>query len=789
MGLGPQALVGVCVARSPSLIVALLAILKAGAAYVPVAPTTPAPRVAELFSGVAVIITDRSSETLVAAVDAPKIPVDDPRLVNLPTGNLTAACPDDHLAYVMFTSGSTGAPRGVCVPHRAVVRLVRATDYARLAPDEVFLQLAPVDFDASTFEIWGALLNGAALVLAPARRLSVAEIGALIVRYRVTTLWLTSGLFELFIEVGLDQLRSVRQLLTGGDIMSVPHAERFLRHSPGCRLINCYGPTENTTFTATHVVDKIEAGCAIPIGRPIAHGQVYVLDGRLQPVPIGVVGEGYVSGRGLARGYLNDEQATHDRFIGSPFAEGSVLYKTGDRLRRRADGMLEFIGRTDDQVKIRGFRVEPGEVERLLQECPGVNRAAVRPEKRSAGDPYLVAYIVPQKPDPDLLVKLRSLLRARVPAYMVPAEFQCVEELPLTANGKLDRGALSPATRNAVSASVQPRDPLEQSLATLFADSLGVSVGIHDDFFDAGGDSLSAMALGARIERTTGRGFPLATLFDKPTVAELAEDLRERSAAPPSFDPLVVPIKEGQTARPLFLVAGGHGGKAELMICARLVSRLQSDSAVFGLLAPATAVTVEAIAAAHVDSIRRVQPRGPYRIGGECVGGVVAYEIAQQLHTAGETIALLLLLDTWRPTTAGVVHHWLVGQPLARLKGGLSFLAGLRRRESRSESWWREFRRRSLAPAQARHYMRACMRYRPVAFGGRVTILASEDNLQRGLSHGWTTLAADGVAIHRAPGDHQSYSRAHARESAELLRICLEEHVEGRSEREHTGRS
>jgi aspartate racemase len=788
MELGPEALVGVCLDRSPSLIVAQLAILKAGAAYVPVAPSTPAPRIARLLQDVAAVVTAAASDALVSGLGVPRICIDDPRVHDERDDNLQGDWSSHGLAYVMFTSGSTGTPRGVCIPHRAVVHLVRGTDYARLTPDDVFLQLAPIAFDASTFEIWGALLNGARLVVAPAHRLSVTEIGALIARHRVTTLWLTSGLFELFVDGGLEQLASVRQLLTGGDVMSVPHAERFLRQMNGCRLINCYGPTENTTFTTTHLVEHVERGCSIPIGRPIAHTQVYLLDAHLQPVPIGVAGEAYVSGEGLARGYLNDHEATRARFIASPFTEGEVLYKTGDRARRRADGTLEFIGRADDQIKIRGFRVEPAEVEGMLRECRGVSRVAVRAE-RAAGNRRLIAYVVPREPDDELGARLRRFLRARLPDYMVPADFVLLPELPITDTGKRDRGALPTAGKPAI-APVPPRDALEQTLATLFEKRLGVeAVGIHDNFFDAGGDSLSAIAIGAEIERETGKALPLVTLFEKPTIAELAEEIRDRSTTPVALGRYVVPIKEGRAGRPLFLVAGGHGGKAEITICAKLVSRLSPAEKVFGLLAPAGRQAVEEIAAEHVASIRRLQPHGPYRIGGECIGGVVAYEIAQQLRVRGEEIDLLLLLDTWCPTTVGVIHHNFIGQPLARLKAGVSFLAGLPRRARHSEPWLSEIWRRSIAPPDARRHIRACMRYRPAGYPGRVTILASEGNLRRGLSNGWKALAAGGLVVHRAPGDHESYSRKYVQQTAEQLRICLEAHLEREVEHEFTDRS
>jgi amino acid adenylation domain-containing protein len=778
MRLGAEALVGICLERSPSLIVAQLAILKAGCVYVPLDATTPMERTAEMLKKVAVVVTDEPRRASLAGL-ATQVLVGDPRLQLERQDDLEEHVAAERLAYVMFTSGTTGRSRGVCVTHRGIVRLVRGATYASLTPDEVFLQLAPVSFDASTFEIWGALLNGGKLALAPSRPLAIGEIGALIRRHGVTTLWLTSGLFELFVDSALDQLAPVRQMLTGGDVVSAPHAERFLRRMKSCRLINCYGPTENTTFTCTHAIERVEPGRSIPIGRPIADTKVYVLDGRLEPVPLGVAGEAYVGGDGLARGYLDDEVATRERFLVNPFVSGDRLYRTGDRVRRRADGNLEFLGRTDDQIKLRGFRVEPAEVERAVRQYPGISGAAVLADDRVPGDKRLVAYVVAPEHDDELPARLRGFLRASLPDHMVPSTFVVVERLPLTDNGKLDRRALPTTERNPTSAAVPPRDELERKLVALFAKALDVpAVGIHDSFFDAGGDSLSAMRLAVEIERETGTEFPLAMLFDKSTVAQLATELRQRSAAGASHGSSLVSIKEGSSASPLFLMAGGHGGRSELNIYAKLMGRLAADETVYGLTAPAQSRTVEEIAAGCIANLRRRQPRGPYRIGGECVGGVVAYEIAQQLSASGEAIALLLLIDSWCPTAVGVLHHHLLGQPLTLLKLGLSFLAELPRRNPAAEPWLAELRRRAIVSPEARRYMRACMRYRPRGYPGRLTLLASDANLRRGIVRAWQRLAAGGVTIRRAPGNHETYARKHAEQTAEQLRICLEERAD-----------
>jgi aspartate racemase len=772
LSLPKEALVAVCLERSPALVMAQLAIAKAGLAYVPIDVHLPHARAEALLSKVAAIVTDAGHAP---SAPLPRLFVNDAALERERDDDLGLSADADQLAYVMFTSGSTGSPRGVCVPHRGVVRLVRDNDYARFGPDEAFLQLAPASFDAATFEIWGALLNGGRLVLAPARPLSIAELVEVIRRREVTTLWLTSGLFEAFVDASPREMPSLRQLLTGGDALSVAHAERFLRQMPRCRLINGYGPTENTTFTCAHAVERVQLGRSIPIGRPIANTSLYVLDERMQLVPNGVIGEAYVGGDGLARGYLDDEEATRERFVPDPFHAGQRLYRTGDRVRRRADGVLEFMGRIDGQVKIRGFRVEPAELERVVRQCPAVSAAAVVVEGSAAGDKRLVAYVVPRMRSGDVTSEVRACARARLPSYMLPSRVVVVERLPLTANGKIDRRVLPQLAPAAEASPKSSHDALEATLLALFSQALdGRTVAADESFFDAGGDSLAAVRLTITIERETGVELPLATLFARPTVAELASELRRRQPISERPRPLVI-VKRGGSARPLFLVAGGRGGQEELGIYGKLFSRLAVDDAVFGLTAPAHSESVEQIAATHVAALRALQPHGPYRIGGECVGGVVAFEMARQLDAAGEATSLLLLIDSWCPTNAGVLHHNLLGHPRDLLKLGLSFLVELRHGGRGAEPWWHELRRRALPSPAAKEYIRACMRHRPRSFAGsHVTLLASEVNLRRGIADGWRRIAAAGLTIHRAPGDHQTYARQHADATAEQLRICVE---------------
>ncbi|MFN2136763.1 MAG: non-ribosomal peptide synthetase, partial [Candidatus Promineifilaceae bacterium] len=541
-GVKPGEIVGLACERSPELIIAMLAILKAGAAYLPLDKEHPHERLNRMLEEAQCryIVTHKELHLPVSAAT---------RLFNLDNAEVSGAIERQsnenvqrpasssslQLAYVMFTSGSSGQPKGVMVPHRAVVRLVKNASFAVLDSAQRFLQFAPVSFDASTFEIWGPLLNGGQLFIYPPESASLSRLARYVRENRITTLWLTAGLFQQMVEHEPDCLAGIDHVLTGGDVVSAQHARQLMQAGGRCRLSNAYGPTENTTFTTCFTMTTAAGiGDTLPIGRPISNTTVYLLDANLQPVPIGLPGELYTGGDGVALGYLNRPELTQEAFIPDPFSgrEGDHLYRTGDLARYTADGNIEFLGRMDDQVKIRGFRVEPGEIEHVLLQHPVVREAAVLAHEEEPGDKRLTAYLVLEDHYSSAVVdELHSLCSKKLPAYMVPAAFAVVEKMPLTINGKIDRAALL-ALDTAVYPErpmyVSPRTPEEAAVAAIWQELLRIDpVGVFDNFFELGGHSLLATQVVARISRIYQVELTLHLLFEKPTVAAIAAEVLE----------------------------------------------------------------------------------------------------------------------------------------------------------------------------------------------------------------------------------------------------------------------
>lgn len=668
VGISREVPVGILMERSPLAVMAMLAVAKAGGLFLPLNPDEPIDRLSQLLDEAqpaAILLQDHLAERLpsgmwqVLAVDAQEF-----LLAGESADNPPPQADADSLLYVMHTSGSTGVPKGVAVTHRAVQRLVAEPNFVAISSADRVLQLAPLSFDASVLEIWLPLLHGARLSIAPAGTLSLAELGAAVRASGVTIAWFTAGLFHQLIDHRLADFAGLRQVLAGGDALSVAHVRRLAAAYPALRIINGYGPTENTVFTCCHTVGVAEElGVSVPIGRPVNGTSVGILDRQGEPVPVGVPGELVTGGAGLARGYFRQPAATAARFVPDPVFPGSGAraYRTGDLARWRPDGTIEFLGRLDQQVKLRGFRVELGEIEAALRQHPSV-RDVVAHVRGVDADKQLVAYFTTDAGELSA-AGLRGFLAGRLPPYMVPAAYVRLGELPLGRNGKVNRRALpeQDPLAGARSGGLGPRTPLEARLVRIWQDVLGVpAVGIRDQFFELGGHSLLATRLLAEVEDSLGARVPLNSLFEHGTIEAMAATIESGGSAAES-SPLVALKPEG-TRAPFFCV---HPGGGSVLSYFELAGQFAADRPFYGLQAPgldgATPPlrSVEALAAAYLAAIRSRFPTGPYHLGGHSFGASVAFEMARQLEGAGgASRGALLLLDHLAPDRArAMIDH------------------------------------------------------------------------------------------------------------------------------------
>jgi aspartate racemase len=815
---GAEVPVAVCLERSVELIVSLLAVMKSGGAYVPLDPTYPTERLTFMLedSRAPVLITQKS--LLGSLPQRPGSIVlldgDKAKISNESDAPPQSSVTPDNIAYIIYTSGSTGRPKGVEVTHKTVVHLFAATrDKLGFQEQETWTTVHSSAFDFSVWEIWGALLQGGRLVVVPREVIqSPPALLDLLRREQVSILSATPSALRQLLEARQQsgparENWAVRQIICGGDALDQELALELLRL--GIPVWNFYGPTESTVWTTLAEIEPGTAGDELTsIGRPIAGLQAYLLSDQLQPVPIGVPGELYIAGDGLARGYSRRPALTAERFLANPFSRlpGARMYRTGDLCRFRRNGKIEFLGRLDTQVKLRGFRIELGEIEAVLSEHPDVRQAVVIIREDRKDDKRLVAYLVPAGSQLPAVSELREHAQRALPDYMVPAVFVSLPTLPLTPNRKVDRSALPPPPESRLDLTqnyIAPRDNTEEQLTRLWETVLGVkSVGIRDNFFELGGHSLLAARLFAQIENRFARNLPLATLFQAPTIEQLAAVLTETESTH-SWASLV-PIQPNGSKPPLFCI---HACGPHVFIYRPLVRHLNGNQPVYGLQAqgidgqrePFTRIAD--MAAHYIKEIREFQPHGPYYLLGDTLAGLFALEMAQQLVEQGEEVGLLAMIDTFCPLRPSLGRRFACHLIHLRELGiGNYVLAGARAVRNRlarkitkdvanpyAQTTEVEAARQAsdtddpLVKTEWAIYKAAYLNYSPPTkvFPGRIVYFLAEDapyaSRYEDNRRTWKRLAGRGLEVFPVPGRHDTVKEEpHVAKLAEKLTACLE---------------
>jgi len=807
LGVGPNMLVALSIARSVEMVVGLLGILKAGSAYVPIDPSYPHDRRAFMLKDAEATVL-LTQEQLLSGLPALALKVvcvdrDSKAIAQEPdTAPAHSAGPED-LAYMIYTSGSTGKPKGVQIEHRSLINfLCSMRREPGLAADDVVLAVTTLSFDIAGLELCLPLITGAKIVLA-SREVAVDGAALLreIERHRITVLQATPSTWRLMLAAGWKGSPRLKALC-GGEALPVDLAAEIL---PRCsELWNLYGPTEATVWSTCA---RITVADQVHIGRPIANTEIYILDASGRPLPVGLVGELLIGGDGLARGYRNDPELTAEKFSAHPFRRGERIYRTGDLARWRPDGSIDCLGRRDFQVKIRGYRIELGEIEAELGLHPQVAFNVVAAREDAPGDKRLVAYVVArrhgEKPE---MAALREHLRRKLPDYVVPSVFVVLDSFPLTPNGKIDRRALPQPNGTHIAVAnkfLPPRDSVERMLAHLWSKVLRMKrIGLNDNFFELGGHSLLAVRIMFEIEKVFGKRLPLATLLEAPTIRQLARIISSGNVC--SLSSSLVAIQPSGTKPPLFCVPGYKG---ELFFCRNLSRSLGSDQPVFGLRpqgvgGESSHYSIEEMAAHYLKEIKTVQATGPYFLSGYCWGGMVAYEMARLLKKQGEKVALLALFTA--PTPDGL-RDWPLGRAylqkrityelrklrslpiqkklvvIAKKASWLSYhVAGilktaLWRLLPQSPSGKRGRNQRFLNVANIN--ILAARTYQPGPYPGRITFFSTAELYwlySIDPKAAWMKLAEDGIEFYEVAGDHNSmFDPPHVDALAAELRLCL----------------
>jgi amino acid adenylation domain-containing protein len=802
--------IGICMERSPEAIVGILSVLKAGGAYLPI--DSPAVRSRQMLAdaGATIVLTHRQGRSKLPEGDVDAIVVD------LEADHPAPASRDskrpgfaggDALAYVMYTSGSSGVAKGVMVTQRAVCRLVMNASYVTVGTDDVVAGVSNFCFDAFTFEMWASLLHGARLEIAPREIvLAPAEFARWIARRSIGVMFLTTALFHVMSREVPSAFGSLRCLLVGGEVLEPASVAAVLEAAAPARLVNVYGPTEATTFSLSYDVTHVrEEG--IPIGRPIANTEAFVLDSDLNLVPVGVPGELYLGGPGLARGYLNDEAATAAKFISHPFSDEPTarIYATGDLVCHLADGNIEFLGRRDRQLKVRGFRVEPGEIEAALRRDPLVRDALVIVQANPGGGAALIGYVIddawPRRSTP----QWRHALSGQLPPYMLPDAIHAVREFPLNRNGKIDLTALPEVSVRARDTAVEFNQPLLYELAMMWEQLLGVSnVGLHDNFFDLGGHSLKVVGLMRAVERDLGKAVSVQRFVEDPTIEHLARLLLE------GLDEAVSPFElTALTATgsriPFFFMHGDLNGGGYY---ARRFARILGPEQPFYVLGPhrwnnpAGPASIAEMASDYAATIKALKPSGPYALGGFCIGGLVALETARKLGAEGASISNVILIETSNEnanlsgvvsaigTVAGqlglerVADSVLLG-PLGRVaQRGRQLRARALRvtelaRQGGVTAIWQRLRRRPQRDdrpeaASLRFWREVVTPHLPRPSGGRLTVLvaSARGSAKYSRARAWRAVSRH-ANVHAMPGDHLTCITRFGDETAKRIAAIL----------------
>jgi len=793
LGLQAEARVGICLDRSPDMIIGLLGILKAGAAYVPLDPELPRERLAFMLadSGVVALVTSDAIQQHLPASPAATVCLDRLRdeLAGEPGEVPKIIVGAKNLAYVIYTSGSTGRPKGVQISHRAVVNfLYSMRQRPGLSERDRVLSVTTLSFDIACLEIYLPLTTGASVVVATRRTAADGtELIAKIEGSRCTVMQATPSTWRLLLDAGWAGNKELK-ILCGGEAMTRDLAAKLL---PRCAsLWNMYGPTETTIWSS--VCEIRDAREPITIGRPIHNTQMYILDAHGDLVPTGARGELCIGGEGLSRGYLNQPELTAGSFIRNPFDPGSRLYRTGDLARQRASGEIECLGRKDNQVKVRGYRIELEEIEAALREHPAVSQAAVAPQENDSGDTRLVAYVCPRSCN---IAELKTFLESKLPAYMIPSRLVVLDQLPLNPNGKIDRHALPPADARSYEASnvTAPTDEMEARLCDIWCLVLGLnSISSTDNFFDIGGDSMLSVRLFSEINREFKVQLPLATLFHAPTVRSMAEIMR--SSGVQKVRSALVPIQRKGARPPIFCIGALSG---ELIVFRRLALELGEGQPLYGLQpfglgdCSPTLLQVEDIAAHYIQQIKAAGEKPMYCLIGYSFGGLVAIEMARQLQESGEPVPAVVLIDT--DNLAASKANEQLGDRMRRyryqvretLSGrrGLDYLRD-RLREQYLRTVYRTATLMGVRPPKSATSIsdmqqHASEEYRARPYAGRVYLFKAESRpefFDGGPALGWEGILSDLVVL-EVPGDHNTINVGNnLKILAEELTRCLTEH-------------